>query len=199
MSLLSWARELMPRNGRGAGRSGGICTQPPAAGMPWRARRYAVALGAIGGGDEIVFRRALRPGQGLSTTAVSVVATMLAPEAVTAFTTSASREIPARRQICHVIRHAHQAETSGFSASPTLVMTPGMYPWVGRLTITPSRPQRGVRLEHRLVWFAQRRQLVEVVHHQDRVESGGLGLLRFRRHGREEFDDRGAVGEVGNL
>jgi hypothetical protein len=33
---------------------------------------------------------------------------------------------PLVARICCVIRHAHQAETSGFSASPTLVMTPGV-------------------------------------------------------------------------
>ena len=48
-----------------------------------------------------------------------------------------------------------------------------------------QRPERGVRLEHRLVWFAQRWQLVEVVHHQDRVEACGLGLLGLRLHGRK--------------
>src|ERR1700751_509488 len=37
-------------------------------------------------------------------------------------------------------RPGHQAEPKGFRASPTLVMTPGVYPWVGRLTITPSTP-----------------------------------------------------------
>ena len=62
-----------------------------------------------------------------------------------------------------------------------------------------QRAERGVGLQHRLVRGAEAGQLIEVVHHEDGVEAGGLGFLRLRDDGREEFGDAGAVGEVGDL
>ena len=59
--------------------------------------------------------------------------------------------------------------------------------------------ERRVRLEHRLVRGAEPGQLIEVVHHEDRVEAGGLGFLRLRDDGGEELRDAGAVREVGDL
>ena len=62
-----------------------------------------------------------------------------------------------------------------------------------------QRAQRGVGLQHRLVGSAQHRQLVEVVHHEDRVETGRFGLLGLGDDGGEELLHPGAVGEIGNL
>ena len=62
-----------------------------------------------------------------------------------------------------------------------------------------QRAEGGVRLEHRLVRGSETRQLIEVVHHEDGVEAGGLGLLGLRDDGGEELGDTGAVGEVGDL
>ncbi len=62
-----------------------------------------------------------------------------------------------------------------------------------------QRAESGVRLEHRLVRSSQTRKLIEVVHHEDGVEAGGLGLLGLRDDGGEELGDTGAVGEVGDL
>ena len=62
-----------------------------------------------------------------------------------------------------------------------------------------QRAEGGVRLEHRLVGGAEARQLIEVVHHEDGVEAGGLGFLSLGDDGGEEFGDAGAVGEVGDL
>lgn len=59
--------------------------------------------------------------------------------------------------------------------------------------------QCGVGLEHRLVGGAERRQLVEVVHHENRVESGRFGFARLRYNRGEELFDASAVAEVGDL
>ena len=67
-------------------------------------------------------------------------------------------------------------------------------------SVAVAKPaERGVGLEHRLVRGAEPGQLVEVVHHEDRVEAGGLGFLRLGDDGGEELGDAGAVGEVGDL
>ena len=50
-----------------------------------------------------------------------------------------------------------------------------------------KRAERGVGLEHRLIRRAEAGQLVEVVHHEDRVEAGRVGLLRLRDDGGEEL------------
>jgi hypothetical protein len=55
-----------------------------------------------------------------------------------------------------------------------------------------ERAQDRVRLEHRLLGTAERRQLVEVVHHPDRVEPG---LLR----GARELDDAAEQLGVGRV
>ena len=62
-----------------------------------------------------------------------------------------------------------------------------------------QRAESGVGLEHRLVGRAEAGQLIEVIHHEDRVEAGGLGFLSLGDDGGEEFGDAGAVGEVGDL
>ncbi len=62
-----------------------------------------------------------------------------------------------------------------------------------------QRAEGGVGLEHRLVRSSEARQLIEVIHHEDGVEAGGLGFLSLRDDGGEEFGDAGAVGEVGDL
>ena len=54
-----------------------------------------------------------------------------------------------------------------------------------------QRRQRRVRLEHRLVRGPDAGQLVEVVHHEHRVEPGVLGLTRLRDDSREEVGRRG--------
>lgn len=59
--------------------------------------------------------------------------------------------------------------------------------------------QRRVRLEHGLVWGADHGQLIEVIHHEDRVEARCLCVAHLFDNGGEEFGDTGAVGEVGNL
>ncbi len=68
-----------------------------------------------------------------------------------------------------------------------------------RSVAVAKRAERGVRLEHRLVRSSEAGQLIEVVHHEDGVEAGGLGLLGLRDDGGEELGDTGAVGEVGDL
>ena len=62
-----------------------------------------------------------------------------------------------------------------------------------------QRAQRRVGLQHGLVRRPETGQLVEVVHHEDGVEAGGLGFLGLRHHGGEELFDAGAVGEVRDL
>ena len=62
-----------------------------------------------------------------------------------------------------------------------------------------QRAERGVGLEHRLVGRPDAGQLVEVVHHQHGVETGGLGLAGLRDHRREQLGDRAAVAEVRDL
>jgi hypothetical protein len=63
-----------------------------------------------------------------------------------------------------------------------------------------QRTERRVALQHRLVRRAEAGQLVEVVHQQDGVEAGPLGLLSLRGDQAEQLVDAGAgVGEVRNL
>ncbi len=60
--------------------------------------------------------------------------------------------------------------------------------------------EEAVALEHVRVRVAQVRQLVEVVHHQHRVEAGGVGLTGLRRDGVEQLGGADAgVGEVRDL
>jgi hypothetical protein len=56
-----------------------------------------------------------------------------------------------------------------------------------------------VGLQHRLVGRTEPGQLVEVVHHEHRIEAGCLGLLRLRDHSGKKLADSGAVAEVGDL
>ena len=60
--------------------------------------------------------------------------------------------------------------------------------------------EQGVALDHRVVGLTEHRQLIEVVHHEDGVETGVLGFLRLRDHGGEQLvcGDAG-VGEVRDL
>ena len=59
--------------------------------------------------------------------------------------------------------------------------------------------QRGIGLEHRLVGRAESGKLIEVVHHEDRVETCRLGLLCLGDDSGEEFGDAGAVREARDL
>src|SRR5262249_16647657 len=47
--------------------------------------------------------------------------------------------------------------------------------------LTGERAERRVALEHEVVGRAEHRQLVEVVHQEDRVEAGAVGRRRLRR------------------
>jgi hypothetical protein len=61
-------------------------------------------------------------------------------------------------------------------------------------------PEGCVALQHRVVHCADARQLVEVIHHQDRIEAGCLRLARLGDHDLEQSVDRGVrVGEVRDL
>ena len=68
------------------------------------------------------------------------------------------------------------------------------------LGVLGQRGQHRVALEHRLVWGADPGKLVEVVHHEDPIEAGGLGCLGLRH---DVLEDVGAVdawvGEVRDL
>ena len=62
-----------------------------------------------------------------------------------------------------------------------------------------QRAECGIGLQHRLIGGAEHGQLVEVIHHEDRIESRGLRLPGLCDDGWEQLRDRGAVGEVGDL
>jgi hypothetical protein len=60
--------------------------------------------------------------------------------------------------------------------------------------------QQRVALEHLVLGWPEHRQLVEVVHHHDRVEAAGIGLARLPRDGAEEIDRQDVgIGEVRDL
>ena len=59
-----------------------------------------------------------------------------------------------------------------------------------------ERAKGGVRLEHRLIGCAKAGQLIEVVHHEDRVEARRFGFLRLRDHRGKQLGDAGAVREI---
>ena len=56
-----------------------------------------------------------------------------------------------------------------------------------------------VALQHRFVGLADAGQLVEVVHQQERVESGGFGLAGLGDHPRKDLRRSAGIGEVGDL